>query len=88
MPRTPELKEKLSQIASKIQSERPLEERQRIARDRDAKMTSEQRSERARKGSATQAAKTLEQKAETARKSAVSKKANKVLKFSIPQPSN
>ena len=53
VPRPDELKERLSQIAAEIQAARPAEERQRIARERDANMTPEQRSDRAKAGAET-----------------------------------
>lgn len=88
IPRPQELKDKLSSIASKIQSKRTPEERSQIAKARDAKMTPEQRSERSRRGSVTQAAKSPEEKAETARKSAATKKANRERRFlEQPKPS-
>lgn len=83
VPRPPELKEKLSQIATEVQAKKSPEERSRIAKQRDLNMTPEQRSERARKGSATQAAKTPEQKVETSRKSQATKKANREAKLTV-----
>lgn len=77
LPRPDALKEKLSQIAIKIHADRSPAERSKLARDRDSKMTPDQRSERARRGAATQAAKSPEEKAETNRKSQATKKANR-----------
>ena len=56
VPRPDELKNRLSQIATKIHADRPFEERSRLAKERDSKMTPEQRSERARKAAATKKA--------------------------------